>query len=689
MSSSSTDDETKLDIEIKVQEPIFFKTNQQNTVNKNRIREKGHFCYFCQKILCNNLARHIETIHGNEIEVAKILAMPKGSKKRRDAFQNLTKYGDFYHNCEVLATKCGDLILTRRPSLREEKYTSIHDYGPCPECLGFYLKKHIWYHLKYKCTIKLDKNLKKINEKFASKGPIAESSALLNGILGRNFTLSFTENVLNNFKTDQISNLVKSDDTILRFGAFLFEKYNTTQAQFIRQSMRQLGRLGLELKTQGEIFENFSEMLLPEKFDAIVNATKALCKTQHDDPTKKPEFQIPSLALKIGHAIKKCAAIERGQSLRKGDIKKNNKLLSFLDLLNLEWSIRISTHALSTLYLRKQTAADLLPITSDLVKLSETAKITLDQFARRPDWKSTGTEEMKNSLSPIELKLASSLTILKVIGKRGRIVPILLTKELKESVELLISKRAQFGIACENPYIFAIPNSKTSHLRGHDCLKKWCQEACLESPELITSTKLRKCVATVCQVFDLTENEYDWLARHLGHDVRVHREFYRLQENAVELTKVSRLLLAVDQGEAHKFSGKQLKDINIEDMAALNETTTMDTVSDSEDDSTHNFSEGTEQNEELVLKGKKRKSSVSTMEKTTSKKCSKRPWTDNEKKIMYSKFTKFIKKNSLPGKLECMEVIENHEVFAGRKWSDLKFFIKNHLSKIKKMSSIS
>ena len=101
-------------------------------------------------------------------------------------------------------------------------------------------------------------------------------------------------------------------------------------------------------------------------------------------------------------------------------------------------------------------------------------------------------------------------------------------------------------------------------MRGHDCLRKWCSEAGLTSPELVTSTKLRKYVATVCQVFDLTENEYDWLARHLGHDVRVHREFYRLQENAVELTKVSRLLLAVDQGEAHKFTGKKLNEINIE-----------------------------------------------------------------------------------------------------------------------------
>nr|CAI5839772.1 unnamed protein product [Callosobruchus analis] len=69
-------------------------------------------------------------------------------------------------------------------------------------------------------------------------------------------------------------------------------------------------------------------------------------------------------------------------------------------------------------------------------------------------------------------------------------------------------------------------------MRGHDCIKKWCFEANLESPETVTSTKFRKYVATVCQ-------------------------------STVELTKVSRLLLAVDQGKAHTFAGKSLEDIEV------------------------------------------------------------------------------------------------------------------------------
>lgn len=83
-----------------------------------------------------------------------------------------------------------------------------------------------------------------------------------------------------------------------------------------------------------------------------------------------------------------------------------------------------------------------------------------------------------------------------------------------------------------------------SYIRGPDALRLVVENVHLISPKSITSTKLRKYTATVCQVFNLQEREVDWLARHMGHDVRCHRDFYRLHESAVELTKISRILMA-------------------------------------------------------------------------------------------------------------------------------------------------
>lgn len=61
----------------------------------------------------------------------------------------------------------------------------------------------------------------------------------------------------------------------------------------------------------------------------------------------------------------------------------------------------------------------------------------------------------------------------------------------------------------------------------------------------------------------LPNSELDWLATHLGHDISVHRNFYRLQESTLELAKVSKLLVAVDEGKASQMAGKKLDEIGL------------------------------------------------------------------------------------------------------------------------------
>jgi len=47
----------------------------------------------------------------------------------------------------------------------------------------------------------------------------------------------------------------------------------------------------------------------------------------------------------------------------------------------------------------------------------------------------------------------------------------------------------------------------------------------------------------------------------MGHDINIHEGVYKIQDSAIELAKVSRLLLAVDCGKAAKFAGKSLSEI--------------------------------------------------------------------------------------------------------------------------------
>jgi len=40
------------------------------------------------------------------------------------------------------------------------------------------------------------------------------------------------------------------------------------------------------------------------------------------------------------------------------------------------------------------------------------------------------------------------------------------------------------------------------------------------------------------QILDMNESELAHLARHLGHDVKTHRDFYRLTDSTIQLSKV-------------------------------------------------------------------------------------------------------------------------------------------------------
>ena len=62
---------------------------------------------------------------------------------------------------------------------------------------------------------------------------------------------------------------------------------------------------------------------------------------------------------------------------------------------------------------------------------------------------------------------------------------------------------------------------------------------------------MRKYVTTVSQLVDMNHSEMGWLARHMGHDIHVHKEFYGMQESTLEMAVVGNLLLAIDEGKAH------------------------------------------------------------------------------------------------------------------------------------------
>ncbi len=62
----------------------------------------------------------------------------------------------------------------------------------------------------------------------------------------------------------------------------------------------------------------------------------------------------------------------------------------------------------------------------------------------------------------------------------------------------------------------------------------------------------------------LKEHEMDMLASFMGHDLRIHREFYRMPLDVLQVARVSKVFFACEEGRINEFAGKCLSDINLD-----------------------------------------------------------------------------------------------------------------------------
>lgn len=139
-------------------------------------------------------------------------------------------------------------------------------------------------------------------------------------------------------------------------------------------------------------------------------------------------------------------------------------------------------------------------------------------------------------MSAVELELTKSFKIIVIRGKRGRGVPILFTPHLQKCLNFLLklTKTSNF-IDSENPYLFPLTQSPSSCMRASDVILKFGMKSGAKHPENITSTRLRKHVATVSQLLNLSEGDLEQLATFMGHTKDVHKNFYRLSDNAFQV----------------------------------------------------------------------------------------------------------------------------------------------------------
>ncbi|KAL6467417.1 hypothetical protein MHYP_G00252210 [Metynnis hypsauchen] len=646
-----------------------------------RMYDKKQHCLFCG-LAFSKLARHLERKHSKEVEVAKALSHPKGSKKRRIQLEYLRN--------KVCKFKPGES--TPKPGKTRVQALCSFATPPPPG-----VTDGVW-------------------------------------------------KLISSMNQDRVALAVRNDQCIIDFGKHLYNKYGSQvkMQEYMRQKMRELGRL--QICTQAVTpLKCIKDLIRPENFMHAVNAVKQTAGYNKD--TNK--YASASVAVKLGHSLNRIAMLVESSATIEGDKATAKEASSFQKIYSSRWHEYISATARRTLEEAKWNSPQLLPFTKDVKRLhlyldeqmyhyrkmlsaepssqhwSQLAKVTLTQmmlFNRRREgevshmplsaYTSRGASDPHPdvclALSELEKKLCQHFKRIEIRGKRGRKVAVLVTPTMQESLDVLVQNRSKCGVLHENIYLFARPFAMTC-FRGSDCIRDFAKAAGVKNPSTLTSTKLRKQIGTLSEVLNLSNAELDQLADFLGHDIRVHRQFYRLPEGTLQLAKLSKILLAFEKGRLSEFKGRNLDEINIDP----DEQVTVDSeVEEPESSMTEcdasmslpqDNSEQLDKETDMLRTNKKVREcdaplslpQVSANDGETGQLLwsvkrkrgpyKRSPWSVNEIHAVEKHMMRFIQSWKVPGKADCVRCIEADPLaLKNRDWFAVKFYVKNRITALQK-----
>ena len=529
-------------------------------------------------------------------EESEVLAIQNASTKEKPALiTKLRNMGDHLHNTSVLRSGSGILVVGYRPNQND---VDPNDYVPCPNCFIYLVHSDLWRH---KCPL-----MDAAADQQKPTKPGVRAGRLL--LPSKNDLNHPVDDIVKTMRMDVVGRVVRSDPLIIALGRKLCptHAHDDDRHNALREHMRRMGRLLIQLRLQDKDPDaRLKKYMDPQQFRQVFEATKVISGFNSRTNT----MLLPSLALKVGHDLRKCAMILKCQALETADGLQVKRTEEFLAVLDATWP-EITAPAHRVISETQQNKAKLLPLTEDIMKLStklketghacltklhqarassftsehkkawinlnevalaylilfnrrrsgEVSKMKVKNFSERQAPGNQG--DIHKCLSEVERALCESFTRIEISGKRGKTVPILLTSEVENWISTLLEFRVAAGVTDTNSYLFARSSLSTEgHIRGCDVMRVWSQDAGARQPELLRSTRLRKHVATVSQIVNLKNNELDILANFLGHDIRVHREFYRLPQETLQVAKVSKLLLACESGQ--NISGKTIDEIQV------------------------------------------------------------------------------------------------------------------------------
>lgn len=544
---------------------------------------KLNFCFVCGKA-STKISRHLKLHRKENIEIATAFELPKNSKQRLNLLEVLRNRGNYQHNNSVLIQGSGLIKARRKP----KDGIDAQKFENCMYCKGLYMRKVLWKHVK-RCPSNLERDTPKSSRFVLGLVALSKCPHLKN-------MSEDVKKMVCDMHQDEVAQVVRNDEYLLKLAQDFFDKKDSSKERhsFVRQTVRCIGKFLVLLQNKFAI-RNLAEAIKPSSFTLVIEAIKEIA--EFNEETKC--YAIPSLARRIGLALRKYCILTAQKAFAVGDKILIQATSTFMDLFN------NANFALGEKKgLNIQSKSLLLPFVNDvrifycyLEKASQSAlrelretpsaqsyaalcKVTLAQilmFNRRYGEVSQMTIksfqkrdlvqplEISELLTELEKVFCKEERKILVRWRAGAQVPTILTSDMINAIMLLTEKREQCNVSKSNIFVFGQTRSNRFY-RGEAALRICAHECGATYPENLISTEFSAHISTLTQILTLKNHELKKLAKFIGHDISLRKEYYRQNEAIPRLAKICKLVLAIEKGSASEMIKQSLDDIRLPGM---------------------------------------------------------------------------------------------------------------------------
>lgn len=345
----------------------------------------------------------------------------------------------------------------------------------------------------------------------------------------------------------------------------------------------------------------------------------------------------------------------------------------------------------------------------------EVAKLTIQDYRSRTTPHSNSSSGnsspsgMETLLSPFERQVLCHLPRAGVLGKRGRVQPLILPPHCESCLDLLLQTSPNVGVDPQSPYVFSRPyHSPATPLRGTDLLRNLARSSGAKNPGALTATRVRRQVAILTQLLLLEEGDDQGgatkrLEGFLEREYHVTQNCSTILRDPALMGRVGRVVLYGER-EGVLFRGMSLQHICLE----------LDVMSGNSADSFSDESEAEEEKEEVKEKAevnvkkkgpgrppRKKRAPIPppvspTIANAHKRRCIppksgkrgvlKRPWSEAERVAVETHLKRNLMELRVPAKADCERCLELCPLLVSnqRDWRAIKFYVHNRIQLLKK-----